>query len=589
MDVFKKLWVYVGKYKLFLFSGIIFVVFNILASMVPGYINRRIIDDVITIGNIKILPGLLLIYIVITVTRSFVFWGQRYFIESVSQNTLLDLKEAVYNHLQKMSFSFYNRNKTGELMSRMTGDMEAVRRVLAEGVIHITQAIFYLLVTAFILFQLNAKLTLFSLAASPLIGVSTFRLSKTIRPAFSKVRKQFSRLNTAVQENISGIRIVKAFDQQCYEMDKFDEENNQYFRNNYKVAKIWGKYFPIIEFLGGVSTLFLLYFGGELVITGEMTLGVWLQFYSYLWMLVMPMRMLGHLVNMINQTIASGERIFKILEEKPEIVNKENPVSLDNIKGEVEFKNVSLKYDYQYILKDINLHARPGSTIAIMGPTGSGKSSLINLIGRYYEASEGEVCIDGYSVKDLDLNSLRSQVAIVMQDTFLFSETIYKNISYGSPEIFEDELKKAASIAGVTEFIEDMDEDYHTVVGERGMGLSGGQKQRVSIARAIIKKAPILILDDATSAVDMETEYQIQQALETMKQRSTVFIIAHRISSVRNADEIIILKDGLIYERGTHNELLHKKGEYYRVFKEQYKELLKDEKFKQKLVRSFGS
>ncbi|AGB40793.1 ABC-type multidrug transport system, ATPase and permease component [Halobacteroides halobius DSM 5150] len=577
MKVFKKLWPYISRYHYLFYGGILFVILNVGVSMVPGYINRKIIDDVITNGQVELLTRLLIAYMGVTILRSLFIAIQRYCIEGLSQKTLRDLKQSVYDHLQKMSFDFFNKNKTGELMSRMTGDMEAIRVVIAEGIIQLVRCIFYILFVGFVLIRENIQLTLISLAVSPFIAFFAYRLSERIKPVFSKIREQFSDLNSTVQENISGIRIVKAFHQQGYEMEKFDEENNEYFIKNYKAAKVWAKYFPIIEFLGGVSTVFLLYFGGRLVIQGEITIGVWMQFNSYLWMLIMPMRMLGHIVNMISRAIASGERIFKILETETEIKNKENPVYANRAKGEVEFKNVSLKYDDQYILKDINLHAKPGNTVAIMGATGSGKTSLINLIARYYDATEGEIYIDGIDVKDFDLKSLRKQVSIVMQDVFLFSETLRKNIAYGSPEASLDEIEEAVEIAGAKGFIKEMDEGYKTVVGERGMGLSGGQKQRISLARAILEAAPILILDDATSAVDMETEYKIQKALEEMEDKTTLFIIAHRISSVRNADEIIILKNGEIAERGSHKELLKLKGEYYKIFKEQYKELIDDD------------
>jgi ATP-binding cassette, subfamily B, multidrug efflux pump len=584
LDVFRKIWLFTGKYKSFLFSGVAFVILTIIVSMIPGYINRRIIDDVITAGDIELLPKLLIILLVVTAFRSIFILLERYYIETLSQNTLRDLKQAVYDHLEKMSFNFYNNNRTGELMSRMTGDMEALRQIIAEGLIQLTHIIFYFLFTIIILFTLNVQLTLISLAASPFIAFFAYRLSKTIRPAFSNLREQFSQLNTTVQENISGIRIVKAFDQQEFEIDKFDKDNNKYFLKNYNVVKIWARYFPVLEFLGGVSTFFLLFFGGRLVIQGDITLGIWIQFNSYLWMLIIPMRLLGNLVNMINVTIASGERIFKLLEEKPDITNPEKPVKIDKFKGEVEFKNISLYYDKKKVLQNINLHIKPAQTIAIMGATGTGKTSLINLIGRYYDPTNGQIYIDGINLKEMDLKKIRSQVAVVIQENFLFSETIYKNIAYGKPDTPMEEVKEAARIAGASEFIEEMNEGYQTVVGERGMGLSGGQKQRVCLARAILQKAPILILDDATSAVDMETEHVIQQSLSKIKDKATIFIVAHRISSVRHADKIIILKNGQIAESGNHQELIQQKGEYYTIFKEQYRGLLKEDYYRRKQV-----
>lgn len=582
MLIIKKLWRFTGRYKWLLLAGVLFTILNVVTSMIPGYINRKIIDDVIVGSDTGILPGLLVSLFIVYIFRSLSVFFERYFLERFSQDTLRDMKQGVYDHLQKLSFNYFNNTRTGELMSRMTGDMEAIRNLMANGTVQLTKIVFYLLLTGLVLFRLNWKLTLISLATSPFIVFFAYRLSGTIKPAFRRVRKQFSRLNSTVQENITGIRIVKAFHQQTFEMEKFDEENNRFFWRNYKVARIWARYFPALEFLGGVSTVFLLFFGGRLVIEGEITLGIWWQFNSYLWMLLMPMRLLGNVVNMINNAIASGERIFNILEEEPEITNSNNTKNIKEIKGEVEFKNVSLQFDNQHVLKDINLNARPGSTIAIMGATGSGKTSLINLIGRYYDPTKGEVFIDGINIKEIDLHTLRSNVATVMQETFLFSETLEQNIAYGIPDFNQEQMEEAASIAGAREFIKGTDEGYETVVGERGMGLSGGQKQRISLARAIIMKAPILILDDATSAVDMETEHKIQESLKKID--STVFIIAHRISSVRNADEIIFLEDGKIIERGTHDELIAKKGEYYKIYKEQYKEIIEDEHFQSEMV-----
>ncbi len=577
MDIFKKLWNYASSYQLLLYSGIVVLIINIGLSMVPGYLNRRIIDDVITEGNVNLLPQLLLFLIIVTVMRAVLKFIERYSLEKFSQNTLRDLKQKLYDHLQEMSFDFFNKNKTGELMSRMTGDMEAMRVMLVEGVFQIVQIIFYLILTSIVLFSLNVQLTLISLISSPFIAYFTFQMSKKIKPAFKRVREQFSTLNSTVQENISGIKVVKAFNREDFEMEKFDKDNFGYFKKRYRVAEIWGNYSPFLQFFGALSTLLLLYFGGRLVIQGQITMGIWMQFNSYLWMLIMPMRMLGHVINMANYTVASGERVFKIMEEESDIYNKPQAVKPAEIKGKVEFRDVSISFDDQKILKNINITAEPGTTTAIMGATGTGKTSLINLIGRYYDPDQGGIYIDGINVKDMDLKTLRKNVGVVMQDNFLFSETIRKNIAYGRPEASLEEIKRASKIAGAHEFIKETEEGYETVIGERGNGLSGGQRQRVSLARAILERTPILIMDDSTSAVDMETERKIQNSLENIDQKSTVFLIGHRVSSVRNADQIILLKDGKIIERGTHDELLKSEGEYYNIFKEQYKEFLDDD------------
>lgn len=584
MTEIKKLWAYLKNYRLYFFAALIFIILNVVFSMIPGYLNRRIIDDVIRGQQLKLLFSLLTAYVIATLLRSIAIMLQRFFTENLSQNLLKDLKQDLYEKLQELSFNFYNKNRTGELMSRMTGDMEAIRMLFADGMIQFTRAIFYLVFVVLVLIQENIALTLVSICLSPLIGFFAYRLGVRIKPIFRQVRRQYSDLNSTVQENISGIRIVKAFHQQAFEMEKFSEENNSYFIKNYRAAQIWSKYFPIMEFLGGMSTVLLLFYGGRLVISGEITLGVWMQFNSYLWMLIMPMRMIGPIVNMFSRTSASAERIFNILEKEPEIKNIAEPIKATKIAGKVEFKNVGLSYGDEVILKNISFLAEPGQTIAIMGTTGSGKTSLVNLIPRFYEATSGKVLIDGQDNRSYDLYDLRRQISVVMQEVFLFSETIANNIAYGCPEVGLEKIKSAAEISSARDFIEEMEAGFEEVIGERGMGLSGGQKQRVSLARALVQESPILIMDDATSAVDMETEHKIQQALESRADKSTVFLIAHRISSVRNADQILILNDGEIIERGTHAELIKQQGHYYKMFKEQYKEVMDEAEIAERWV-----
>lgn len=575
--ILKKIWKYTEKYKWFFILAILFSILNVIIAMVPGKLTQILVDDVIRGSNLTLLPGLLLGFFLAATFRSLFIFGERYFVEFFSQSVFNDLKQAVYDHLQKLSFNFFNRNKTGELMSRMTGDMEAIRQLTCDGTINLTKIFFYLFFTSIVLSRISLKLFLLTMLSTPFVAFFALRFSKRIKPVARKVREQFSRLNSTVQENIIGVRIVKSFHREKYEMEKFNTENEEFFRRNFAAAGIWAKYFPLMEFFSGLTTLFLLFFGGRMVINGEIQLGEWVQFNNYLWMLLMPMFMLGGMVDLINRSIVSGERIFTILDTEPEITSPENPVILEELKGDIEFRNVSLRLDNEVVLENISLHAKPGDTIAIMGATGNGKTSLVNLIARYYDPTEGQVLIDNIDVRNLDLNFLRDNVAPVMQDVFLFSETIRENIVFGVSSASMEEINEAVAIAGAKDFIEKMEKGYETVVGEMGVGLSGGQKQRISIARALIKKAPILILDDATSAVDMETEQMIQDALENMQRKCTTFIIAHRISSVRNADEIIVLKEGRIAERGTHAELIAQKGEYFKIFKEQYKDLLDDD------------
>ncbi len=584
MYILKRIWEYTREYKWYFFVALIFSTLNVIIAMVPGKLTQVLVDDVIRGSNHTLLPMLLLGFFLAATFRSLSIMAERYAIEYYSQGVVNDLKQSLYDHLQRQTFNFFNQNKTGELMSRMTGDMEAIRQLTCDGVLNFSKMFFYLFFTFIVLSRISLKLYIVTMLSSPFVAFFALRFSKKIKPVAREVREQFSRLNSTVQENIIGVRIVKSFHREEFELEKFNRENEEFFKRNFAAASIWSKYFPILEFFSGLCTFFLLLFGGKMVINGEIQLGEWIQFNNYLWMLLMPMFMLGGMVDLINRTIVSGERIFSILDREPEIKSPENPVVLEEIRGEVEFRNVSLRFGSEVVLENISLHAKPGDTIAIMGATGSGKSSLINLIARYYDPTEGQVLVDNIDVRELELKFLRENVAPVMQDVFLFSETIRENIVYGVDYASMEEIREAARIAGAKEFIEKMEDGYETVVGEMGVGLSGGQKQRVSIARALIKKAPILILDDATSAVDMETEQMIQDSLEKIQKKCTTFIIAHRISSVRNADEIIILRNGRIVERGTHEELLAQKGEYYDIFKAQYKDLLDDNIMNEKQV-----
>src|SRR5690606_35721687 len=388
----------------------------------------------------------------------------------------------------------------------------------------------------------------------------------------SEIREQDAILNTRAQENISGVRVVKAFAREDYESKRFATENWKYVQKNMRASYIWSTYFPFMDFLSNLSPIILLGFGGYMVIKGTISLGTLVAFTGYMWMITNPMRMLGWLINMTEQAISSGEKIFYYLDIGSSIKEKENALFPENFRGHICFEDVSFRYRQNYVLKNINLDIPPGSTIAIMGATGSGKTSIVNLLGRFYDCSRGRITIDGIDIKDYKLKELRRQIGYVMQETFLFSETIKANIAFGRMDASMEEIIKAAKIAQAHDFIMEMPYGYDTIIGERGMGLSGGQKQRIAIARAILIDPKILILDDSTSSVDMETEYKIQKALKDVTRNRTTFIIAHRISSVKDADEIIVLDNGEIKERGTHKTLLDKKGLYYNMYREQYKD-----------------
>ena len=457
-------------------------------------------------------------------------------------------------------------------MARMTGDMENVRVLFVSGTMHGATGLFYFAVSATILFFIDWRLALVAVAGSPFLFYTTMTLQARIHPKFRAMRAQYSALNTAVQENISGIRVVKSLMRYDFELEKFRKENRGLTDRRNDALRVWAKFMPFIEFLSGIASALVLLAGGWMVIEGRITLGTWVQFNGYLWMLAMPMRMLGEVVNYYSLSVASLERIFEVLETTPNIDHATAAISPTRIRGEVELRDVCWGADGQTILSHIDLHAEPGATIAIVGSTGSGKSSLVHLIPRFYDPDSGQVLIDGVDVRKMNLTILRRNVGLVAQDTFLFSETMYNNLTYGRPGASSEFVRRVAVQTQAHMFIQSMSEGYSTVVGERGVGLSGGQKQRASIARTLLKQSPILIFDDATSAVDMETEALIQDALRNLEHKVTTFIIAHRISSVLHADEIVLLDRGRIAERGTHDELLARGGEYAEIFAVQFAE-----------------
>jgi ATP-binding cassette, subfamily B, multidrug efflux pump len=564
--------------------SVLFSVLVVSIALLPPALVRRLVDDVFVAsvgdGDFTSRRGLLLLLIGgivgANVVRAGFIFLRNTFVEIYSQRATRDLKQRMYDHIQSQSFGFFHATRTGELMARMTNDIEMVRGLLAQGLMQGATGIFFIVSSAAILLSLNWQLAVVSSVAAPFLFLATFMLRRDLHPAITDVRAQFSRLNAAVQENISGIRVVKSFMRHEHELSKFRRENEGLTAKRNLAVRVWGRYMPAMEFLSGISSAVVLLVGGWMVIHGRISLGTWVQCNGYLWMLVQPMRTLGDVANQLAMAAASAERIQEILEARPSISNPPAPRRPSRFKGEVELRGVAWGLGGRPILRNIDIHARPGSTVAIMGPTGSGKSSLVHLIPRFYDPDAGQVLIDGIDVRELDLAILRDNIGLVAQETFLFSDTLYGNLTYGREDASLELVQKAAVLAQAEEFIQPLEEGYETVVGERGVGLSGGQKQRASIARALMKEAPILILDDSTSSVDMETEMRIQKALRNLDHKATTFIIAHRISSVLHADEIVVLDHGQIVERGTHGELVARGGLYAEYFDVQYADRAQD-------------
>ena len=574
----KELVRYVKPHRWWFIIAIGFSLSEVIIALVPPAVSGRIVDGVfiasVTDGRFAERHTLLLLLIgaiaLATVGRAASIYLRNLFLEVASQRVLRDLKQAYYDHVQSLSFHFFHHTRTGELMARITNDMEMIRGALVLLVMHGTTGVFFFVASSLVLLTINWQLTLISIIASPALFGFTYAFRKAIFPRFQANRRAYSQLNTAVQENISGIRIVKSLMRHGEELRKFRAKNHGLTESRNRSLLVWAKFMPIIELLSGVASVLVLLFGGRMVINGTMSLGRWVEFNSYLWMLVVPMRMLGEVVNQVALAEASIERIFEIMHHTPQIASASSAQTPPTVRGEVEFRDVSWGAEGQAILDHVSLHAKPGSTIAIMGATGSGKSSLVQLIPRFYDPAAGTILIDGIDIRELNLVTLRENVAFVAQETFLFSETMLNNLTYGSEGKPVEFVQRVASQTQAHGFIKAMSEGYETVVGERGVGLSGGQKQRAGLARALIKEAPILILDDSTSAVDMETEAQIQAAIRNQARKVTTFIIAHRISSVRHADEIIVLDGGRVVERGTHKELLAAAGHYAQYYRVQY-------------------
>lgn len=563
---------FLKKYRVRMIVGLILVFITSLLVLINPQISGMIVDEVIEGQHYEKLGILLLIMIGVTLVRSLLRFTFLMCFESSSQGLVYDMREEAYRKLMKEDFNFFNKNRTGDLMSRQTGDMDAVRHMVSHVIYFSFENILVFLMALVMIFSVNVKMALCMLIVLPFTLAVTLSQRRHIKPAFDRVRDCFSSLNAFAQETIAGNRVVKAFAKEDYELEKFDRENDGYRDAQLNAASIWMKYIPMFEILSQCLTIILMIMGGFMVIDGEMTIGNMVTVNGYLWMLNSPLRQAGWIINDLQRFLTAIEKIYKVYTTEADIKQPEHVVEKRKLKGSVTFDHVNYYTNDDTVLKDISFHVEPGQTVGIIGATGSGKSSLINLICRFYDVNQGRVLVDDIDVRNLNLQTLRGNIGIAMQDVFLFSDTIEGNIAYGNPDCTFEQVQAAAKIANADEFIREMPEGYDTIIGERGVGLSGGQKQRISLARAILKDPSIIILDDTTSAIDMETESMIQNELKKISDERTVFIIAHRISSIIHADQILVLDNGRLVERGTHEQLLAKKGYYSTVFHHQYGE-----------------
>jgi len=574
---FRFLWRYMKEYYVRLIvTGILVCLSSVVVLIAPN-IFGSIIDDIGLYKadmNLLIMP--LSIVLLSYVGRAIFIYVYRYNTELVSQNVMLKIREDMYKNLGKLDFHFYDQNRTGDLMTKMTADVDMVRHFVAYTMSEMIRLAIMFICAAVYLLVLNAKLALILLTLIPFIAFISYKLQKKAHPQFMETRRAFSFLNTMVEENIAGNRVVKAFASEDYEMEKFEVGNLRFKKSQLDLANIWATYIPPLDMIASLFMVFLILFGGIMAIGGMgsgISVGDILQFSMLLWTLEIPTRQAGWLVSEATQCVTSIERIREILDAKPDIENTKNFIVKDRLQGKIEFRNVNFSYGEDRILSDINFVVKPGQTIALVGPTGSGKSTLINLICRFYDATDGEILLDDTDIKSIDLKTLRHSIATALQDIFLFSDTIEENIAYGNPDISHEQIIRVAKIADADNFIHNLPDDYETIIGERGVGLSGGQKQRIALARALVNDPSVLILDDTTSSVDMQTEHEIHKMLGEYFNGRTTIIIAHRISAVRHADQIFVLSDGQIIEHGTHEELTRRPREeaYYRsVYENQY-------------------
>lgn len=538
-----------------------------------------LVDDIIYAGKFgsqekRLLYVVLSTMIGLAILRAFFAYARQLLFQSISQNVLYDIRVGLFEHLHSLPYRFYDNHQVGEVMSRMTGDIESIRAFIAAGIMQIVENTVFYFGSLIIISTLSMPLAGALFIFTPILAIIGYKFDKAMRPKFAAMREQSAVLSSRTQETVSGAKVVKAYARENYENTRFNQENTKQMESGIAVSKTYVKYLPLMEALAAALPATLLLVGGYLVSKSQVTTGTLIAVFGYLWMLSQPMRILGQILNMLTQTIAAGTRIFYYSDFGSYIKDKLNTSSPDSFQGNVSFENVSFSYGDEDVLVDITFEVKAGQTIAVMGSTGSGKTTLVSLLGRFYQSQKGSVKIDGIDVKDYKMKELRSNIGYVMQETFLFAETLRENIAFGKPEASIDEVKAAAKIGQAAEFIEKEDEGYEYVLGERGGGLSGGQKQRTSIARALLIDPKILVLDDSTAAVDMETEHKIQDGLKKRAGNSTTFIISHRISSVKDADLILVLDNGKLIEKGVHSELLKNKGLYYNIFTDQYKDYL---------------
>ncbi|MGI5816512.1 MAG: ABC transporter ATP-binding protein [Armatimonadota bacterium] len=563
---------YLGPHWPTLLLGLISMLVATGASLYAPQVLRLIFDDVIRAGDLEPLKRLGWLLLAAYFVQQFFSAVRMNVMHRLGQRFVLDVRLSTYRHLLRQSLSFFEARRTGDIMSRVSNDVNTVEDMVVHGVDTIISDTLTVVGTIAIILWMNWKLALIGMAPLPIFLVGVIVFARIIRPLYERIREELGDINSRLQESLEGVQVVKAFNREEHEYDRFEEDSTEYYQASVKGIWLWTTFFPAMGFLTTLGLIGVIFYGARMTTYGEASPGVIVAFLAYMQHFYNPIRSLVRVHNVFNRALASMARIFDLLDEEPDVDEKPDAEPLPRAAGRVEIDDVTFRYQTgEVVLENISVIAEPGETVAIVGRSGAGKTSLVNLIPRFYDTTEGRVLIDGIDVRDATLDSLRSQIGIVLQDTFLFNDSVRNNIRYGRLDATDEEIEEAARRAYATEFIDELPERFETLIGERGVKLSGGQKQRIAIARALLADPRILILDEATSLVDTEAEQLIQRALDELRSNRTTFVIAHRLSTVRSADKIVVIKGGQIVEEDNHEQLMARNGVYAEMYNRQFR------------------